>query len=151
MLTELCAELKNYFIPDYHNADKYIHLGTFAIEGGAVQGLQFLLPGQYYRIIGSVFNDGVHKYGEDQLVDETFDGAIWEMRVPPNVVQLSADIDAWCASNADALDSPYSSEAYAGYSRTLKTGASSSADGGSFGWKDQFAGSLKPYRRLREL
>lgn len=153
MLTELCAELKNYFIPDYHNVEKYIHLGTFAIEDGEVQGLQFLQPGQYYRIIGSVFNDGVHKYGDtdDLLADETFDGAVWEMRVPPDVAKLSADIDKWCADNAASLYSPYQSESYAGYSYSLKSGASSASDGGAFGWQQQFASRLKPYRRLRVL
>lgn len=154
MLTELCAELKNYFIPDYHNADKYIHLGTFTIEDGALQGIQFLKDGQYYRIVGSVFGDGVHKYGdaEDQLADETFDGAVWEMRVPPDVLKLAKDIEDWTAANADALASPYQSESYVAYSRTLKTGASGgSADGGAFGWQQQFANRLKPYRRQRVL
>lgn len=152
MLTELCAELKNYFIPDYHNADKYIHLGTFTIEDGALQGLQFLKDGQYYRIVGSIFNDGVWCYGKESLVDETFDGAVWEMRVPPDVLTLADAIAAWTAANAEALDSPYQSESYVAYSRTLKSGAAGSGtDGGAFGWQQQFANRLKPYRRLRVL
>lgn len=152
MLTELCAELKNYFIPDYHNADKYIHLGTFAIEDGALQGIQFLKDGQYYRIVGSIFNDGVWRYGNEELVDETFDGAVWEMRVPPDVLKLADDIAAWTTANSDALDSPYQSESYVAYSRTLKSGAAGSGtDGGAFGWQQQFANRLKPYRRQRVL
>lgn len=152
MLTELCAELKNYFLPDYHNADKHIHLGTFTIEDGALQGLQFLKDGQYYRIVGSFFNDGVWCYGKESLVDETFDGAVWEMRVPPDVLKLADDIAAWTEANAEALDSPYQSESYVAYSRTLKSGAAGSGtDGGAFGWQQQFANRLKPYRRLRVL
>ena len=77
MLTELCQELKNWF-------DLERHFGVFTIENGELS-LPFLLDGQYYRICGSVFNDGVHKYGDesDSLVDESFDGAVWAMAVPP--------------------------------------------------------------------
>ena len=109
MLTELCAELRNYFIPDYHNADKYIHNGTFTIENGALHGLQFLRPGQYFRIIGSFFNDGVWQNKNLQLTDETFDGAIWEMRVPPDILRLAKEIDDWTKANAEAIASPYQS------------------------------------------
>ena len=52
MLTELCQELKNWF-------EREIHVGTFTIEGGQLTDCSFLQDGQYYRIIGSVFNDGV--------------------------------------------------------------------------------------------
>ena len=151
MLTELCAELRNYFIPDYHNADKYIHVGTFTIENGALQGLQFLRPGQYFRIIGSFFNDGVWQNKNLQLTDETFDGAIWEMRVPPDILRLAKEIDDWTKANAEAIASPYQSESYVAYSRTLKSGASGGSGAGVFDWRTQFSGALKPYRRLREL
>lgn len=152
MLTELCAELHNYFIPDYQNVDKYVHVGSFTIENGAIQGLQSLKPNQYFRIIGSLFNDGVHKNtAQDVLQDETFDGAVWEMRVPPDVVKLAKYIDDWNTANAAAVSSPYQSESYSGYSYSLKSGASAADGNSAFGWQAQFAAQLKPYRRLREL
>ena len=49
MLTELCQELRNWF-------DRERHPGTYEITGGVLTA-PFLVSGQYYRIIGSVFND----------------------------------------------------------------------------------------------
>ena len=93
MLSELCHELNNYF-----PVAKYF--GTYTIENGIVE-IPELQTGQYYRIVGSVFNDGVHQYppivkdGVAELKDETFNGAIWAMAIPQEVIALSEEIDAW--------------------------------------------------------
>lgn len=145
MLTELCAELKNYFLRD-READ--IHYGEYTISGGNID-LPFLLDGQYFRIVGSVLNDGVYQYPADGLADEVFSGAVWAMAVPPSVVALAADIEAWNTKNADALASPYTSESFGGYSYTKASGSSES--GGAYSWKDQFAGRLSKWRRLSVL
>ena len=63
MLTEVCAEIRNYFV-------KNIYEGTFEIVGGKITPLDFLQEGQYFRIVGSVFNDGVHQSSTSSLVDE---------------------------------------------------------------------------------
>lgn len=145
MLTQLCAELKNYFLP--HKEDD-IHAGEFTITGGSIE-LPFLLEGQYYRIVGSVFNDGVHKYDEnEQLTDETFDGAVWAMSVPPAVVDLAAEIKDWQTANAAVINGPYQSESFGGYAYSLPSGGTS---GGAYGWQQQFANQLSPYRRLSVL
>ena len=146
MLTELCAELKNYFLRD-READ--IHYGSYTISGGSIV-LPFLLAGQYFRIVGSVLNDGVYEYPAVGLTDETFAGAVWAMAVPPTVIALADDIEAWNEKNADALASPYTSESFGGYSYTKASGASSSG-GGAYSWKDQFASRLAKYRRLSVL
>ena len=115
MLTEICAEIRNYFeVPNGR------HFGTFTISGGSIAPLDFLQEGQYFRIIGSVFNDGVHKYGEANLTDEKFDGAVWAMAVPPAVVDLSEKIKAYNDSDAGKA-SPYTSESFGGYSYTKAT------------------------------
>lgn len=145
MLTELCAELKNYFLRD-READ--IHYGEYTISGGSI-ALPFLLDGQYFRIVGSVLNDGVYQYPAVGLADETFTGAVWAMAVPPTVIALAADIEAWNAKNAETLASPYTSESFDGYSYTKASGASSS--GGAYSWRDQFASRLAKYRRLSVL
>lgn len=145
MLTELCAELKNYFLRD-READ--IHYGEYTISGGSID-LPFLLNGQYFRIVGSVLNDGVYQYPADGLADEVFTGAVWAMAVPPSVVALAADIEAWNTANAEALASPYTSESFGGYSYTKASG--NSASGGAYSWKDQFAGRLAKWRRLSVL
>ena len=142
----LCAELKNYFIKDR----SAIHLGDFEVKDGMVSPLDFLKVGQYFRIVGSDLNDGVYLYnGESMdLKDEVFNGAIWAMSVPPIVLALSADIDAWRAKN-EALDSenmtPYTSESFDGYSYSK---GGNSRGGTATSWQSQFADRLKPYRRL---
>ena len=140
MLTELCAELKNYFL---RNQSEDIHHGEYTISGGSID-LPFLLDGQYFRIVGSVLNDGVYQYPVSELADETFSGAIWAMAVPPAVIALAAEIDGWNKANADALASPYQSESFGGY--TYSKGSSASGTGG-YDWKDQFSNRLNKYRR----
>lgn len=146
MLTELCAELKNYFL---RNQREDIHNGLFTISGGSID-LPFLLDGQYFRIVGSVFNDGVHKYPAFDLTDEEFSGAVWAMAVPPSVIALSAEIEAWNEKNAEALASPYTSESFGGYSYTKATTGGVGTNG-AFTWRDQFASRLTKWRRLSVL
>lgn len=152
MLTELCAFLRNYFLADNRNPDKYIHHGTFTVADGQIEALSFLVPGQYFRVIGSVFNDGVWQYQPDgetpAMKDETFDGTIWAMSVPPEVLALADEIEAWKAANADALSSPYQSESFGGYSYSKASGGGVGGSGsGAYGWQDQFALRLAPYKR----
>lgn len=139
MLTEICAELKNYFLK---NRENDIHNGTYTVADGGIE-LDFLQSGQYFRIVGSVFNDGVHQYPASDLTDETFDGSIWAMYVPKHIVDLSEEIEAWVTENADVINSPYSSESFGGYSYSKATGDSVTAT-----WQGQFRNRLDPYRRL---
>lgn len=140
ILSELCQELKNWFC----DVEEDVHQGTFTIERG-VLSLPFLLPGQYFRVVGSVFNDGVYKYGESILQDETFTGTIWAMRIPPSVIDLVGEIDEWIDKNAVAVKSPYQSESWGGYSYSLKSGTGES---GAFDWRTVFAGQLNRWRKL---
>ena len=108
--------------------------------------------GQYFRIQGSTFNDGVHKYPIDEsnkLVNEQFNGTIWAMAVPQTVIALAADIKTWQAAYGaptSAALSPYNSESFSGYSYSKD---SSGISGGSMSWQDAFAGRLNKYRKLR--
>lgn len=140
ILTELCQELKNWFC----NVETDIHVGDYTISGGTLS-LPFLQTGQYFRITGSVFNDGVHQYGDAGLVDETFSGAVWAMRVPPSVIELATEIDAWIEKNGETIASPYQSETWGGYSYSLKSG---SGESGAFDWRTAFAGSMNRWRKL---
>ena len=146
MLTELCAELKNYFLRD---ASKDIHHGDFVISDGNID-LPFLLDGQYFRIVGSVLNDGVYQYPASGLTDESFTGSVWAMAVPPSVVALSDEIDQWNENYAEALASPYMSESFGGYSYT-KGSAYGDSGSSTMDWKKQFAGRMSIYRRLSVL
>ena len=154
MLTEICAYLRNYFLRDYSTPDRYIHHGNFTIADGQIQVLPFLVPGQYFRVIGSVFNDGVWQYrpsGEaPSMTDEIFDGTIWAMFVPPAFLSLAKEIESWNAENGAALSGPYQSESFGGYSYTRRSGSGASGSD-AFGWQDQFGARLAPYRRLSVL
>ena len=128
ILTEICAELRNYFeVPDGR------HFGKFEISGGSIAPLDFLQDGQYFRIIGSVFNDGVHQYPVPDLTDEVFYGAVWAMAVPPSVIDLATEIEEYNKSDAGKA-SPYTSESFGGYSYTKATDSS----GAPIGWQNVF-------------
>lgn len=141
MIDEICTELKNWFASD---GDK--HFGTFAISDGHIAPSDFLQKGQYYRVIGSVFNDGVHRYGDDTdvLIPETFKGAVWAMRVPYAVVQLSEEIKNWEEKYSEVLAKPYTSESFDGYSYSKVTGAS----GGGITWQENFRTRLNKWRKI---
>lgn len=148
MLTEICKYLRNWF-----EVTKYF--GDFIISGGSIvfsDGSELpLLNNQYFRIVGSIFNDGVHKYTdkEDILVDETFDGSVWSMAVPPVLVALAEEIADWTAANTEAINSPYQSESFGGYSYSFKYGGYNTG-GGTNGatWQSQFASRLAPWRKI---
>jgi len=143
VLETVLIHLKNWFVVPCG-----VHEGIYTIKKGSLT-LPFLQNGQYYRICGSVFNDGLHQYGEnvDALVDETFTGTVWALAIPKAVVELSAKIEEWQTKNGDAVASPYSSESFGGYSYTratdTKTGAVAT-------WETVFRSQLNPYRKLRE-
>lgn len=148
MLTELCQELRNWF-----ERDKYI--GTFTIENGQISMPDgSIQSGQYFRIIGSVFNDGVHKYEPDsedaeELIDEIFEGAIWTMAVPPAVIDLSERISAWVSTYGEVVSSPYSSESFGGYSyQKASSGRGYGDSSAAPSWQSTFASELNKWRKI---
>lgn len=150
MLTEVCAEIRNYFLRGYED----IHEGTFVISNGSIEPLSFLQEGQYYRVVGSVFNDGVWKYGEssEYMKDETFTGAVWAMAVPPSVIALDSEIESWIAENKAVLSSPYISESFGGYSYSKSSGrARQDGTSEAYTWKEQFGSQLNRFRRVSVL
>ena len=139
MLYELCQELNNFF-----ETVKYI--GDISIVDGNVQ-TDLLEDGQYFRIVGSTFNDGVYQYPQRQLKDEVYYGGLWAMAVPPSVIALSEEIDHWKAEYGTALDSPYQSESFGGYSYTKASGSNSGSSTAS--WQDIFKSKLDRWRKLK--
>lgn len=152
MLTELCQELKNWFD---RGQPKWFGKFTIDSDGNIIHSGKTisLQTGQYFRIVQSVFNDGVHKYPDDSLLEETFEGAIWAMAIPPQVIQLAEDIKAWHDKygNIDsAAMSPYNSESFAGYSYSKSGGGSAAglASGGAGTWQGVFASRMKLWRKI---
>ena len=143
MLETVLSHLKNWFL-----VSDGVHAGTFAIENGALN-LPFLQNGQYYRICGSIFNDGLHKYGDaaDKLTGETFTGTVWALAVPKAVIDLAEEIKAWEIKNGEASRNPLSSESFGGYSYSKAT---DTATGGSVTWQAAFRVQLNQWRKAKE-
>lgn len=140
MLTELCRELKNWF-------EQKKKFGEFTIEGGTIE-IVSMQDGQYFRILGSVFNDGVYQYPVSDLTDETFNGEIWFLAIPKEVVDLSREIDNWkekYQSVDGASMSPFTSESFGGYSYTKSTNKDGSSDAS---WQSAFASRLNAWRKI---
>ena len=143
MLTELCQELKNWF-------DRERHTGTFEIVDGNLTA-DFLDEGQYFRVMGSIFNDGVHQWPTDVLRDETFTGSIWALAIPEPVIKLADEIDEWrekYESADSAALSPFTSESFGGYSYTKSGGSGGNADTGGVSWQNVFKTRLNRWRKI---
>ena len=141
MLEQICGEIRNYFV-------KSVHKGTFEVKGGVLTPSDFLLDGQYYRIIGSVFNDGIHKNGSAILDpslniphNEVFEGEVWAMAIPPAFIALADEIKAY--TDKEKL-SPYASETFDSYSYTKST----DKNGAPLTWQRVFSTMLNRWRRL---
>lgn len=146
MLTQICQYLRNWFAREKL-------FGTFKVENGVLtfadgEALP-LLSNQYFRVVGSVFNDGVKQLGVDELQDEpAFTGAVWSMAIPQAVIDLDGEIENWIEKNAEVINSPYSSESFGGYSYTIRTNYSAQGGSAQIAWQDVFAKQLGPWRKI---
>ena len=154
MLTEICNYLKNWFDRKPNGEDFPKYEGKFQISGcdivtevGQVVEIQ---QEQYFRIIGSVFNDGVHKY-PDVLKDELFEGEVWLMGVPVDVQEIASEVAEWQtkfgATDSVAM-SPFSSESFGGYSYSKGSGRAGSNQTVSVTWIDVFSARLARYKKI---
>lgn len=139
MLEQVLMHLKNWFL-----VPGGIHEGTYTIEDGGIT-LPFLENGQYFRILGSVFNDGLHQYPASDLKAETFEGTVWALAVPQAVIELAAEIEAWQTKNGGASVSPYQSESFGGYQYSKATDSES---GGAVTWQSAFRSRLNAWRKI---
>ena len=139
MLEQILMHLKNWFL-----VPGGIHEGTYTIEDGGIT-LPFLANGQYFRICGSVFNDGLHQYPASDLKSETFEGTVWALAVPQAVIDLASEIEAWEKKNGEAASGIYQSESFGGYSYSKAT---DSVSGGAVTWQTAFRSRLNAWRKL---
>ena len=139
MLEQVLMNIRRWF-----PVDGGIHSGTFTIKDGGIT-LPFLADMQYFRICGSVFNDGLHQYNVLDLVDETFNGTIWALAIPKAVIELADEIQKWQEKNGEASVSPYQSESFGGYSYSKSTDAET---GGAVTWQSAFKQQLSAWRKI---
>lgn len=140
MIDAILDYLNNYFVEE-------MKFGKFKIENGTIE--TEAQTGQYIAIRGSVFNDGVYQYPvKEELQDEEFDGAIWLLKIPKDLIDIAKEIEEWQgnqSADSPAL-SPFQSESFGGYSYTKKSTSESVFAGG---WQDVFAGRLSRWRKVR--
>ena len=132
MLETVLMYLNNWFVVGRYD-------DTYTIEDGGI-ALPFLQNGQYFRIVRSLFNDGVYQYPAE-LTDETFDGSVWALAIPKALLSTVEEITAWTAKNGDS--GPYTSESFGGYSYSKAT----NSKGVAVGWRDVFAAQLAPWKK----
>ena len=143
MLETVLMYLNNWFAVGRYD-------DTYTIEDGKLT-LPFLVNGQYFRILGSLLNDGVYKYAngtaldetgtEITLIDETFDGSVWALAIPKGFLSMVEEITVWTAKNGDG--GAYTSESFGGYSYSKAT----NSKGMAVGWRDVFAAQLAPWKK----
>ena len=139
MLENVLRHLKNWFL-----VPGGIHEGTYTVVDGGIN-LPFLQNGQYFRICGSVFNDGLHCYPSKTLKEETFTGTVWALAVPQAVVRLSEEIAMWQEKHGEASVGPYQSESFGGYTYNKATDPKC---GGAVTWEVVFRKRLNQWRKI---
>ena len=136
MLESMMRYCNNYF-------HQIVMSGTFKIEEGVIAPLS-ALEGQYFRIVGSVLNDGVYQYPacKCQLQDEEFKGLVYLLAVPRDFLKLAERIEEWQSKVGDP--SMFTAESFGGYSYTR----ASDGNGGAATWESTFRNELKKWRKL---
>lgn len=137
-----------------HNWFSYDELNVrCAISDGQLPASVSIPEGAWYRIEGSLLNDGLHRHPAEDLRDETFDGTITVCAIPNALLDVVEEIEDWQqaynSGRDKALGSPYASESFDGYSYSMRdyTGANS-ASGGLSGWQAEFASRLSAWRKM---
>lgn len=138
MLTKLCENINNWF-----ETEKYKN--TYTINNGVISPLDFIKDGQFFRIVGSVFNDGVYQKPFSgnviKLTDEEFEGEIWAMSIPTSIFPLVKEIEEF---NEKSPISQYKSESFGGYSYSK----AEDSNGQVATWETVFGNRLNRWRKL---
>lgn len=149
VLEQVLSHIHNWFVYDELDV-------RCSIEGGSLPASVSIPEGAWYRIQGSLFNDGLHQHPADDLTDETFDGKVTICAIPRvllSVVDEITDyIDATNESDAAVRGAKFQSESFGGYTYSLKgdSRADSASGGvsGLTGWQAAFRSDLNPFRKI---
>lgn len=139
MLEAILNSLHNWFL-----IPGAARCGTFEVAFGTLD-IDFLQYDQYYRIEGSVFNDGLHRHPGADMQDEVFTGTVYPMAVPRAVVKLAHEIEEWCEKNPET---DKVSESFGGYSYTRGSTAQAGTSAGVSRWETAFAGRLREWKKV---
>lgn len=131
-------EVNNFFV-------KTQVYGEFTVTDGKLES-SFISNNQYFLIDGSIFNDGLYLKGKESLTDETFNGTVSALAIPQAFLDLVSEIDEWQGKYSDAVQSPYQSESFGGYSYSKVSSSSDGADKTT--WQGVFKDRLNHWRKL---
>lgn len=152
MLQQIMEHIHNMFI-------KTPNPGTYTIADGVIS-LPFLKEGQRFWIVGSDLNDGVYTYHQSKIMDdddlnevglrdETFEGNVCALAVPPAVIALAGEISTWVEKYGESIKSPYQSEDVIGvYSYTKASGSGDAGGNPNGGWRGAFSSELNRWRKV---
>jgi hypothetical protein len=148
MLTQICQYLRNWFDtkPDGTSYPKFA--GEFTISDNTID--VDVPEGAYIRIMGSLFNDGVHQIGGNDYKNEQFEGAVWVMVIPPPILAADEWATAWMDKNGGAdteANSPFTSESFGGYSYSKGANTNGTAGASVFN-QAAFVDMLAPWRKI---
>ena len=142
MLTRICRYLKNWFV-------KETHLGTITVTDGNVfcNGSEIeMQEGQLFALVRTNYVYGSYAYG-DEIDDSEFDGAVWLMDVPKDVLDVAEAMTEWETANSGTeATSPFQSESFGGYSYTKASNGNGKIGSSVFDIA-QFASVLNPYKK----
>ena len=138
MLEKIIAYLNN----DFRVSDDEPETHEWEIVGGTLT-VPDVREGQYVRIFGSLFNDGVRKYPLTRLTDESFTGCVIPLAIPRVILTLAEEIETWSAKNKPTA---FTGESFGGYAYSKAT----KANGTAAGWREVFADDLKPYKKMKQ-
>lgn len=145
MLEEMMRYVNNRFDRDARGNLYGVLSGDISIEDGVLDAE--IPEGRYFWVEGSLSNDGIHN-SKSGLTDEEFTGRIILLSVPPAFISIASEIETWLEKNADALNGPYQSESFGGYSYTFSGGGSSNDESSPAAWQVRFGARLRPWRKL---
>ncbi len=134
MIETLMNYCNNYFEISAQESSFTVTNGSMEINGA--------LEGQYVRILGSVFNDGIYKYPLAGLQDESFTGIVQLLAIPQAFIELAQRIEEW-KKLPDNPPTSITSESFGGYSYTK-----ASNNGSPVSWKDVFKAEISIYRQI---
>lgn len=142
VLEDVLGYIHNWFERDT------LSTGECVIEDGTLPAGLGIPEGAWYRIQGSLLNDGMHLRGDDGLVDEAFTGTITTHAIPKALLAVVEEVSEWTRTYGFAASSPYQSESFGGYSYSKGSQGTTSGGTPSSGWQAAFAGRFTKWRKL---
>ena len=145
MLTRICRYLKNWFVVKTYLGNITVSDGKVYCNGDEIE----MQEGQRFALVRIHYVYGTYSYG-DEIEDSEFEGAVWIMDVPADVLEVAERMTEWETANGGADSqamSPYQSESFGGYSYSKGSGTNGKVGASVFDIAD-FAAALSPFKKI---